>query len=154
MIIFPKIGACSQISSISKRHYNDLFQSPSQNCCFLDTYEHTRVWNSIRACKFILLHSLHTHACVLGNVQLFATPWTIVCQVPLPMGFSREEYWGGLPVPTPGDLNWPRDRSNLQLLWLLRWQVGPLPLLHWETRLYNHFFFFPAGTWPWSCLKY
>ena len=32
------------------------------------------------------------------------TPWTIACQVPLSMGFSRQEYWSGLPCPPPGDL--------------------------------------------------
>ena len=37
-------------------------------------------------------------------VQLFVTPWTVVCQAPLPMGFSRQEYWSGLPCPPPRDL--------------------------------------------------
>ena len=32
-----------------------------------------------------------------------ATPWTIACQAPLSMGFSRQEYWSGLPFPSPGD---------------------------------------------------
>ena len=40
----------------------------------------------------------------LSHVQLFATPWTVACQAPLSMGFSRQEYWNGLPVPSPGDL--------------------------------------------------
>ena len=31
-------------------------------------------------------------------------PWTVVCQVPLSMEFSRQEYWSGLPFPSPGDL--------------------------------------------------
>ena len=43
-----------------------------------------------------------------SHVQLFATPWTIVHQVPLSMGFSRQEYWSGLPFPSPGDLPNPR----------------------------------------------
>ena len=46
-------------------------------------------------------------ACVLSClscVQLFATPWTVACQAPLSMGFSRQEYWSGLPCPLPGDL--------------------------------------------------
>ena len=37
-------------------------------------------------------------------VQLFATPWTVACQAHLSMGFSRQEYWSGLPCPPPGDL--------------------------------------------------
>ena len=34
----------------------------------------------------------------------FATLWTVACQAPLSMGFSRQEYWSGLPSPPPGDL--------------------------------------------------
>ena len=40
----------------------------------------------------------------LNRVQLFATPWTVAYQAPLSMGFSRQEYWSGLPFPSPGDL--------------------------------------------------
>ena len=40
----------------------------------------------------------------LSRVRLFATPWTVACQAPLSMGFSRQEYWSGLPFPSPGDL--------------------------------------------------
>ena len=39
--------------------------------------------------------------------QFFVTLWTIACQAPLPIGFSRQEYWSGLPFPTPGDLPHP-----------------------------------------------
>ena len=41
---------------------------------------------------------------MLSHVQLFATPWTVAHQAPLSMEFSRQEYWGGLPFPSPGDL--------------------------------------------------
>ena len=41
---------------------------------------------------------------MLSCVQLFATPWTIAHQTPPSMGFSRQEHWGGLPFPSPGDL--------------------------------------------------
>ena len=34
----------------------------------------------------------------------FVTPWTVAHQAPLCMGFSRQEYWSGLPFPSPGDL--------------------------------------------------
>ena len=40
----------------------------------------------------------------LSHVRLFATPWTVACQAPPSMGFSRQEYWSGLPFPSPGDL--------------------------------------------------
>ena len=43
-------------------------------------------------------------ACALSRAQLFATLWTVACQVPLSMGFPRQKYWSGLSFPTPGDL--------------------------------------------------
>ena len=39
-----------------------------------------------------------------SRVRLCQTPWTVACQAPLSMGFSRQEYWSGLPFPSPGDL--------------------------------------------------
>ena len=39
-----------------------------------------------------------------NRVQLFVTPWTVPDQAPLPMGFSRQEYWSGFPCPPSGDL--------------------------------------------------
>ena len=44
----------------------------------------------------------------LSCVRLFATPWTIAHQAPPSMEFSRQEYWSGLPLPSPGDLPDPR----------------------------------------------
>ena len=44
------------------------------------------------------------HAQLLSRVQFIATPWTVACQTPLSMGFSRKQYWSGLPFPIPGDL--------------------------------------------------
>ena len=40
-----------------------------------------------------------------------ATPWTVVCQAPLSMGFSRQKYWSGLPFPPPGNLPSPEIES-------------------------------------------
>ena len=39
-----------------------------------------------------------------SDAQLFVIQWTIACQAPLSMGFSRQEYWSGLPCSPPGDL--------------------------------------------------
>ena len=39
-----------------------------------------------------------------NRVRLYATPWIVARQAPLPMGFSRQEYWSGLPFPSLGDL--------------------------------------------------
>ena len=49
-----------------------------------------------------------THAQLLSHVQLFVTPWTVALQASLSMGFSKQEYWSGLPFPSPGDLSDPR----------------------------------------------
>ena len=48
--------------------------------------------------------SLCDCVCVLSHVWLFATAWTVVHQAPLSMEFSRQEYWSGLPFPSPGNL--------------------------------------------------
>ena len=44
---------------------------------------------------------------VFSHGQLFVTPWTVACQAPLSMRFSRQEYWSGLPFLTPGNLPIP-----------------------------------------------
>ena len=78
--------------------------------------------------------------CVLSSfshVWLFVTPWTIAHQDLMSMGFSRWEYWRGLPYLHPGDLPYPGIKpmslmspaSNPSLLCLLHWQVGSLPLV-------------------------
>ena len=41
---------------------------------------------------------------LLSHVRLFVTPWTVACQAPLSMGFSRQEYWNELPFPSLGNL--------------------------------------------------
>ena len=51
----------------------------------------------------------------LGNkhrVQLFVTPWTVAHQAPPSMGFSRREYWSGLPFPSPGDFPDPEIKPR------------------------------------------
>ena len=54
-----------------------------------------------------MLCKQHTYVCVLSHfirVQLFVTLWTVAAQASLSMGFSRQEYESGLPLPRPGDL--------------------------------------------------
>ena len=70
-------------------------------------------------------------------VQLFMTPWTVAHQAPLSMGFSRQEYWSGLPCPPPGDLPNPGIEPTSPVL-----QVNALLLSHQgnshgSNRLYN-----------------
>ena len=61
----------------------------------------------------------------LTRVRLFATPWTIADQVPLSMGFSRQEYWSGLPLKGLGGDKSP-GRSQESSLRLTRTQMAGL----------------------------
>ena len=77
---------------------------------------------------------------MLSPVQLFVTPWTVVYQAPLSMGFSRQEYWSGLPFPSPGEL--PTQGWNLglplcsQILYRLSHQ-GTIPALAKKTSVFQ-----------------
>ena len=62
---------------------------------------------------------------VLDRVWLFATPWTVVPQAPLSMGFSRKQYRSALPFPSPGDLPHPGIQPASPA-----WQADSLPLSH------------------------
>ena len=75
-------------------------------------------------------------------VQHFVTLWTVACQAPLSMGFSRQEYWRGLPFPSPEDLPDPgikpgspalqadsllfelEGSPNIKLVTILKWESG------------------------------
>ena len=73
-----------------------------------------------------------------------ATPWTVACQAPLSMGFSRQAYWSGLPFPSPGDLPDPGIKPRSPVL----------QILYWLSYDGSHFVF-PKGypVWP-SCTTY
>ena len=53
-----------------------------------------------------MIKEIGHYMCVymLSHVQLIVTPWTVACQTPPSMEFSRQEYWSGLPFATPGNL--------------------------------------------------
>ena len=57
----------------------------------------------------------HQAACRLSHfscAQLFVPPWTVAHQAPLSVGFSRQEYWSGLPCPPPGNLSNPEIKPR------------------------------------------
>ena len=66
-------------------------------------------------------------AYVLSHVQLFKTPWTVAHQIPLAMGFLRQEYWSVLPFPLAADILDPGSTC------LLHWQVDSSLLSHLES---------------------
>ena len=87
---------------------------------------------NLRRMKSYQLSFLMTYACMLvlshfTHVWLFATLWTVAHQAPLFLGFSRQEYWSGLPGPPQGIF--PTQGLNSCLLCLLHWQAGSLPLV-------------------------
>ena len=57
--------------------------------------------NHLKQC---LAHSDCACAQSLSHAQLFGTPWTVAHQLLCPWGFSKQEYWSGLPCPPPGDM--------------------------------------------------
>ena len=82
-------------------------------------------------------------------VQLFAAPWTVACQAPLSMEFSRREYWSELPFLLWGIF--PIQGFNLCFLHLLHWQADSLPLCHLGYPIYLqvellHHMGFPGGS--------
>ena len=60
---------------------------------------------------------------LLCGVQLLASPWIVAHQAPLSLGFLRQEYWNGLPFPSPGNLSDPEVEPRF-----LYWQADSLPL--------------------------
>ena len=71
---------------------------------------------------------IYMYVKLLCRVQLFVTPWTVAHQAPPSMEFSRQEYWGGLPFPSPGDLPNPGIEPGSPAL-----QVDSLPTEPRET---------------------
>ena len=65
----------------------------------------------------------------LSHVHLFATSWTLAHQAPLSMGFSRQEYWSGLPFPTLGNLPNPGIKPTSPISPAL--QADSLPAEPW-----------------------
>ena len=68
------------------------------------------IQNKTKQTLIITVKNKNTRVCLVCHfspVQLFATLWTVACQVPLSMGFSRQEHCSGLPCPPPVDLRDP-----------------------------------------------
>ena len=66
--------------------------------------------------------------CVISHVWLFEILWTIACQDPQSMEFSRQEFWSGLPFPNPKGSSWPSNQVRISWVsWICK-QVNSLPL--------------------------
>ena len=76
------------------------------------------------------------------------TPWTVACQAPLSMGFSRQEYWSGLPFPSPGDLPDPGiepGSSALQANSLLTELQGKILCMHTHTHTHTYIYIYTSS---------
>ena len=118
LLPWPSIGAkscrchlltCHAISPPFHPHSHN--PSPDPRSLQLISCNHLTL-SLLSGFSLLIINSLvHSSVCVLSccnHVQLFATLWTVACQVPLSMGFFRQEYWSGSPCPSPGDPLDPR----------------------------------------------
>ena len=90
-------------------------------------------------------------SCTVASVvsSSFVTPWTVAHQAPLSMGLSRQDYWSGLPFPSPGDLPDPGIKPPLQMDYLLLSHLGSL---QGSSPLVFVFFFFLYHHSCFNCL--
>ena len=80
---------------------------PPSDVNFLLRYYFHLLQTSIKCLRWLTIKDsqmyINIKVKVLRHVQLFGTPWTVACQAPLSMGFSRQECWSGLSFPSPED---------------------------------------------------
>ena len=116
-------------------------------CVYIHTLEHLSLYKSVlqklsrclhtgsyvnickremTKCTLYGYESVKAKAKSLSRVRLFVTPWTVAYQAPLSMGFSRQDYWSGLPFPSPGDLPDPGTEPRFPTLEAdsLTWATG------------------------------
>ena len=62
--------------------------------------------------RTVTSHINHCYVSASVVSDSFVTLWTVACQAPLSMVYSRQEYWSGSPFPSPGGSSWPRDRTS------------------------------------------
>ena len=94
-------------------------------CVCMCVYVHqmsSQILCPLYMCMCVYIYNIYAYMCLLCacmcmlshfiHVQLFATPWTVACQAPISMEFSRQEYWSGLPCPPfSRGSSQPRDRT-------------------------------------------
>ena len=102
--------------------------------CWKDVQHHPL----LEKCKSKLQWDITSHsqnACMLNRNQLFVTLWTIGLQAPLSMGFSRQEYWSGLPIPSPPVRKTIIKKSTNSKCWRGCGKKGILLHCWWEYKL-------------------
>ena len=89
------------ITCMAAIHFPSLYSTSLPDC---PSIHQSFSGPAVSSCACMLSHFSH--------VWLFVTPWTVACQALLSMGFSRQEYWNGLLIPSPGDLPDPGIKST------------------------------------------
>ena len=103
------------VPSVCDSHYCVIFSPKYMNVFILLFFFMISLawyWKPLQSClvstsQDFFSFSPNPSCCMLSHVQLFVNPWTTIHQAPLSMRFPRQEYWSGLPFPTPGDLSIP-----------------------------------------------
>ena len=120
-----KEGGKEQIRSLGLTYtfyYTLLYSTGNYTQYFIVIY---RRRESEKECLYLCV-CMCVCVCVCACARmLFVIPWTVANQAPLPMGFSRQEYWNELSFPSPGDLPDPIIKLTSPAL-----QVNSLPLSH------------------------
>ena len=113
---------------------NDIYYIALHFFVYICLFYEGRVYISIEACipsnwfrAWLRARAEWTPICCdwvksLSRVRLFVTPWMVAYKAPPSMGFSRQEYWSGLPFPSPGDLPNPGIEPGFPAL-----QINALP---------------------------
>ena len=99
--------ACEQHEDRYQLHFLLVWLPPSPYTLMPDTHRRKNQQNFL---SMYYVPGPESHSCLLNRfsrVRLFATLWTLALQAPLSLGFSRQEYWSGLPCPPPGHLSGP-----------------------------------------------
>ena len=141
----------SSSSSWALLQSEDIYEA-QRGCWPLRTWWLRRSHGIYILCIIIHAHILYV-LCICGavlsrfsHVGLFVTLWTVAYQAPLSMGFSRQEYWSGLPCPSPGDLSYLGIEPASLISPTLADGFFTMRAT-WEAP-YNVFFFFFKWKWP------
>ena len=96
-----KIYCCCYVASVVSDSVQPHRLQPTRLLCLWDSPGK----NTGVGCHFLLQCMKVKKVKSLSHVRFFATPWTAAHQAPPPMGFSRQEYWSGMPLPSPREGN-------------------------------------------------